>query len=101
VWFFWDGSTILIFSRRDGYKLKHINNNPNVSLNLDSDGRGGNIVVFLGEAHIEQDSIPTEQLDLYLKKYDQGLNRIGITPEEFKKMYSSAIRITLTALRGH
>ena len=101
VWFLWDGKTILIFSREAGYKVKHIQNNPMVSLNLDSDGKGGNIVVLLGEASLENSPIPTEQIERYLEKYNQGLERINMTPDEFQSNYSIAIRITLTSMRGH
>jgi PPOX class probable F420-dependent enzyme len=101
VWFLWDGKTILIFSREAGYKVKHIQNNPMVSLNLDSDGKGGNIIVLLGEASLENSPIPTEQIERYLKKYSQGLERINMTPDEFQSNYSIAIRITPTSMRGH
>jgi PPOX class probable F420-dependent enzyme len=101
VWFLWDGKTILIFSREAGYKVKHIQNNPMVSLNLDSDGKGGNIVVLLGEASLENSPIPTEQIERYLEKYSQGLERINMTPDEFQSNYSIAIRITPTSMRGH
>jgi PPOX class probable F420-dependent enzyme len=101
VWFLWDGKTILIFSREAGHKVKHIQNNPMVSLNLDSDGKGGNIVVLLGEASLENSPIPTEQIERYLEKYSQGLERINMTPDEFQSNYSIAIRITPTSMRGH
>ena len=101
VWFLWDGETILIFSREEGYKIQHIQNNAIVSLNLDSDGQGGDIVVILGKAIIEKSSIPMEQIEEFLEKYQQGLSRINTTPEEFQSNYSAAIRITPISLRGH
>lgn len=101
VWFLWDGETILIFSREAGYKIQHIENNGKVSLNLDSDGQGGDIVVLLGNAIIEYYAIPIEQLEQYLEKYTQGLARLNMTPEEFQRSYSVVIRISPTLLRGH
>jgi PPOX class probable F420-dependent enzyme len=101
VWFLWDGETILIFSRQQGHKVRHINDNPYVSLNLDSDGMGGDIIVLLGEAHIEQIPISRNQVERFIEKYTQGLERLGSSAEEFKNTYSVAIRITPTNLRGH
>jgi PPOX class probable F420-dependent enzyme len=101
VWFLWDGENILIFSREAGYKIQHIKNNGKVSLNLDSDGQGGDIVVLLGTAIIENYAIPIEQLEQYLEKYTQGLAQLNMTPEEFQRSYSVVIRISPTLLRGH
>ena len=101
VWFLWNGETFLIFSRQQGHKVHHIRNNPHVSLNLDSDGMGGDIIVLLGEAHIEQTPIPQEQVERYIEKYAQGIESLGSTADEFKNTYSVAIRINPTALRGH
>lgn len=101
VWFLWDGESILIFSREEGYKIRHIENNSQVSLNFDSDGRGGDIVVLLGEAIIEKSELPKELIIKYLAKYEQGLSRLNMTPEEFQSNYIVAIRISPTSLRGH
>lgn len=101
VWFLWDGETFLIFSRKAGYKVRHIQNNKKVSLNLDSDRKGGDIVVLLGNAIIENSAISAEQIEQYLEKYNQGLARLNMTPKEFQDSYSVAIRITPTLLRGH
>ena len=48
VWFLWDGETILIYSRPDTPRLRNIAGNPKVALNLDGDGRGGDIVILSG-----------------------------------------------------
>lgn len=101
VWFHWDGETILIFSRPQGHKIRHININPHVSLNLDSDGEGGDIIVLLGKAHIEQTPVSRNQVERFIEKYTRGLERLGSTANEFNKAYSVAIRITPTDLRGH
>ena len=101
VWFLWDGKTILVFSRETGHKIRHIQNNSLVSLNFDGNGRGGDIVVLLGDAKIEEDSIPIELREKYLQKYEKGLARLNLTPEEFQIDYNVAIRISPTSLRGH
>lgn len=101
VWFLWDGESILVYSRPQAHKIRHLENNPSVSLNFDSDGQGGDIVVLLGEAHIATSPISEDQIANYVEKYNQGMEDLGLTPDEFNKTYSIAIRITPTVLRGH
>ncbi len=51
IWFLWDGdASILLYSRPDTPKLRNIAANPRVSLHLDGNGQGGDVVVCLGEA---------------------------------------------------
>jgi PPOX class probable F420-dependent enzyme len=101
VWFLWDGESILIYSRPQAYKIRHIETNPSVSLNFDSDGQGGNIVVILGEARVANSPVPDDLIERYVEKYKQGIEDLGLTPDEFSKTYSIPIRITPTVLRGH
>lgn len=101
VWFLWNGESILIFSQPDAYKVSHIENNPYVALNLNSDASGSDIVVFLGEAQIIEGSVPEDDLKNYLNKYSRGLKQINMTVDEFNNSYNLAIRIILKSLRGH
>jgi PPOX class probable F420-dependent enzyme len=101
VWFLWDEETFLIYSRPKTYKLGHIVNNPMTSLHFDGDGKGGDIVVFSGEARLAPDTPAADKVAAYVDKYEAGFKRIGMTAEEFAKSYSVAIRIKPTSLRGH
>lgn len=101
VWFLWDGETFLIFSRPGTHKLAHIRSNPKVSLNLDGDGLGGDIIVFTGEAWIDENGLSPAVMEEYLQKYAEGLKRISFTRGEFAKEYSSLIRVKPVRLRGH
>jgi PPOX class probable F420-dependent enzyme len=101
VWFLWDGETFLIYSQPDTYKLRHIARNPKVALNLDSDGRGGDIVVFTGEVSIDSDAPPANEMVAYADKYQEGIAGIGMSPEKFAKSYSVALRVKPISLRGH
>jgi PPOX class probable F420-dependent enzyme len=101
IWFLWDGETAVIYSRPDTPKLRHIAANPKVSLNLDGDGRGGDIVVLTGEAEIDESIPPANQDQAYLAKYTQGIAGIKMTPESFAAAYSVPIRFRPTRLRGH
>ncbi len=97
----WDDETFLIYSQPDTYKLHHIARNPKVALNLDSDGRGGDIVVFTGEASIDSNALPANEIVDYADKYQEGIAGIGMTPEQFAKSFSVALRVKPISLRGH
>lgn len=101
VWFLWQEGEMLIYSQPGTHKLDHIQHNPQVALNFDSDGRGGDIVVFTGSAAIEDGLPPANEAKAYIEKYAIGLERIGMSPEAFAASYSVPIRVQLTSLRGH
>jgi PPOX class probable F420-dependent enzyme len=101
VWFWWDGESFLIYSQPDTFKLGHIAANPNVALNFDGDGRGGDIIVFTGEIRLDATAPPAHRMPEYAAKYQSGFDRIGMTPEQFAATYSVPLRVTPTALRGH
>jgi PPOX class probable F420-dependent enzyme len=101
VWFLWREAEVIIYSQPNTHKLDHIRHNPQVALNFDSDGRGGDIVVFYGTASIEDGLPPADQVNDYIQKYAIGLERIGMSPEAFAQSYSVPIRVRLTSLRGH
>jgi PPOX class probable F420-dependent enzyme len=101
VWFLWDGESFLIFSRPGKPKLRNIQNNPNVALHFDSDGLGGDIIIYSGIADIEKEAPPENQLASYLEKYQDGLENIRMDPDSFTQQYSIPIRVIPTDLRGH
>jgi PPOX class probable F420-dependent enzyme len=100
VWFLWDGQTFLIYSQPDTPKLRNIARNPKVALHFDGDGQGGNIVVFNGEARVDPQAPPADQVAAYVEKYREAIAQIAMTPESFARSYSVAIRVTPTRLRG-
>ena len=101
VWFLWDDESFLIYSRPNAYKVKHIQQNVHVSLHLDGDGEGGDIVIFTGIAEVVSDELPAHEIVAYAEKYEVGFKRINMSPEQFGKAFSTAIRVRPTKLRGH
>ena len=101
IWFLWDGRSVLMYSRPNTPKLRHIQRNPNVSLNFDGNGQGGDIVVLTGQAHLAEGEPPANRLAAYTDKYGEMIRRIGMDAETFAKGYSIPVRITLARLRGH
>jgi len=101
VWFLWDGETALIYSQPNAPKLRHIAANPRVSLHLDGDGRGGDIVILTGEARVDTSTPPADQNPTYVAKYAGGIQQIGMNPASFAQAYSVPVRFTPAKLRGH
>jgi PPOX class probable F420-dependent enzyme len=101
VWFLWDGATsILVYSRPGTSKLRSIEGNPRVSLHLDGNGRGGDIVVCLGEARVSDDP-PADAIPDYVEKYAPLIERNRWSPSSFAADYSVPVRITISRIRGH
>jgi PPOX class probable F420-dependent enzyme len=100
VWFHWDGESIMIYSQPDTPKVRNITRYPRIAFNLDSDGRGGNMVILTGQAIIDRNAPPVNENPAYLAKYGDHITRIGRTPESFAAAYSVPIRFTPTKLRG-
>jgi len=101
VWFLWDGdSSVLLYSRPDKPKLRNIADNPRVSLHLDGNSQGGDIVVCLGQATVSDDP-RADQIPEYVEKYAGLIERNRWTPESFAADYSVPVRIAITRIRGH
>ena len=103
VWFLWDEatSTMLVYSRADAKRLMHIEQNPRVAFNFDGDGSGGNIIVMSGTAQISSTDPSADQLPSYVEKYRNFIATSFGTPEHFASIYSVALRILPSKIRGH
>ena len=103
VWFLWDETTssILIYSRADAKRLKHLQQNPRIALNFDGNGTGGDIIVITGEAHVSSDDPSANRLPTYVEKYRDFIARSYATPEKFAAAYPVTLRIRPIAIRGH
>jgi PPOX class probable F420-dependent enzyme len=100
VWFLWDGESFLVYSQAGRQKVRNIERNPLVSLHLDGDGRGGDIVTVWGEARVSDDP-PADQVPDYVEKYSWGMERLGMSAPQFAREYSVPIRIAFRSLHGH
>jgi PPOX class probable F420-dependent enzyme len=100
VWFHWDGETLLIFSRPNAAKVRHIQRQSRVALNFNTDAEGGEVGVLTGTAVVATEPIAPNRLKAYLRKYRQGIKDIGLTPASMQTEYSQAILVTPLTLRG-
>ena len=93
VWFLWDGETFLLYSQPDAQKVRNLATNPKVSLHLDDDGSGDDVVSVEGTAEVEPDTPRADHLDGYLAKYRAAIEALGYEPGPFARTYSTAIRV--------
>jgi PPOX class probable F420-dependent enzyme len=101
VWFIWEDGSFLIFSQAKAHKVAHIKKNAKVALHFNTDETGDkHVIVFVGEASIDENCPPAYQVAAYFEKYEQGISDLDMTPEGFSDEYCIAIRIKPTEIRG-
>jgi PPOX class probable F420-dependent enzyme len=101
VWFIWEDTSFLIFSQPHARKVQHIAARPRVALQFNTDETGDkDVIVFVGTAAIDPTVPPAHKVRAYFRKYRTGIEGLRMTPEQFSREYSVAIRVTPTALRG-
>ncbi len=100
VWFLTEGDEFLVYSQPHAPRLRNIAANPRVSLNLDGDGRGGDIVTMEGVARVDGAAPPSDRIPEYAAKYRTLIESNGWTPASFAADYASAVRIRPTRLRS-
>jgi len=85
-----------VFSRPEAVKVKHIEDNPYVSLSFNTTDEGLDVLVISGKAEIDQTLVPSTAPGGYLTKYELRYATIGLNRETFDQTYSLGIRITPT-----
>jgi PPOX class probable F420-dependent enzyme len=99
VWFLWEECEFLVYAQPRSWKVRNIRANPQVSLHLNSDTAGGQVVTFEGSARIAEGQPQAHEVAAYLAKYRAGIAAIGMTPQQLRAEYATALRITPTRVR--
>ncbi|MGV0604172.1 TIGR03667 family PPOX class F420-dependent oxidoreductase [Mycolicibacterium sp. XJ1904] len=94
VWFYFDGTDVLVYTEPSAAKVRHIRAHPRVSLNLDSDGNGGGIIVVGGPATVDAEGANPLQDERYRAKYGEYAARLGFS-DEFLAAYDTRLRISV------
>jgi PPOX class probable F420-dependent enzyme len=94
IWFYFDGTDIFVYSMPKAAKVAHIKAHPEVSLNLDSDGNGGGIIVVGGTATVDAADVDCRDDAPYWAKYDELAAKFGLT--EAMATYSTRLKITVS-----
>lgn len=93
VWFYFDGTDIVVYSMPGAAKVRHVTAHPQVSLNLDSDGNGGGVIVIGGRAGVDATDVDPRDDAEYWDKYAADAEQFGLT--EALSAYSTLLRITI------
>ncbi|HET9920207.1 MAG TPA: TIGR03667 family PPOX class F420-dependent oxidoreductase [Ktedonobacteraceae bacterium] len=96
VWFFWDGTTILIFSQPNAQKVRDIRHNSSVMLALDTAQEGDDVVLIEGDAVLLDPASVNATQSAYTQKYESWMQRMGSNAEALAKEYSQPIRVIPT-----
>lgn len=99
--FLWDGSdSLLTYNQAGAKRLANIRRQPLVSLNFDSDGSGGDVVVLTGTAEILVDHPAVPDNPAWLEKYGEAIGARFGDAVKFAETFSVPVRIHLTRVRG-
>ena len=99
VWFLWDGETFLLYSQPGAPKARNLTTNPKVSLHLNDDGTGDDVVTLEGTATVEPDTPRADRVEGYRAKSRAAIAALGYEPGPFARTYSTAIRVRPTRAR--
>jgi PPOX class probable F420-dependent enzyme len=94
VWFYLDGSDVIVYSEPNAAKVRHIRAHSRVSLNLDSDGNGSGIIVVGGIAAVDAEGADPQQDERYVAKYGEYAASLGFTAE-FLAAYNLRLKISI------
>jgi PPOX class probable F420-dependent enzyme len=101
VWFLWDAESCLVYNRVDAHRLRHVRARPQVTLNFDGDGTGGDIVVVVGRAEPSPGEPPCHEVPGYVAKYGERMTAIAGSPEGFNAAFPVPLRVHPLKVRGH
>jgi PPOX class probable F420-dependent enzyme len=95
-----DDNSILIYNEANANRVNHVIDRPQVALHFDSDGVGGNVVVFTGTARRADDIPPPHRNQAWFAKYTDGMARLSGSAENFGKKFSVPLLVEITRTRG-
>lgn len=102
VWFVYDGERIVVYSHHAARRLRNIPRNPRVSLNLNCDEWGGEVVYVHGTARVAPELPPLQRSEAYLAKYRDQIERDSSWNglEGFAALYSVPVEIGSLVVRA-
>ena len=92
VWFYFDGTDLIVYSMPNAAKVRHVKARPRVTLNLDSDGNGSGVIVVAGEARVDAENFDPREDSAFWTKYKGDAERFWFT-ESFAA-YNTRLKIS-------
>lgn len=96
IWFLWVDGELLVYGDHRARRNANLAANPKVSVHLDDEGSGNDIVVVEGEARIDPDYPQVDNNPAYLAKYGEWIDAHLGGPARMAQTYSMPILITPT-----
>jgi PPOX class probable F420-dependent enzyme len=100
IWFVHEDDDVLVYTGGNVKRIAHINARPQVALNLDGNGKGGDIIVITGTARIVDDAPLPHENAAFVAKYRKGMEQMYGTIEHFTETHPVAIRVDFGKVRG-
>lgn len=97
---FQDDGSILVYSDATAHRIRHVAERPRVALHFDSDGNGGDVVVFTGTAHRADEVPPAHENPAWLAKYGDSAARLFGSMTSFSERFSVPTRVEIRRTRG-
>jgi PPOX class probable F420-dependent enzyme len=99
VWFYWDGSQLIIFSKPD-FKIRNLQKNNTVILGLETVDQGEEVYLIEGKAELVDRADLKPTLPAYAQKYAGKLQSMNWTPESMAESYTQTIVVTPTKIHN-
>lgn len=100
IWFLWEDGEALVFSDRRARRNVNIATNPRVTLHLNDNGKGGDVVVLEGDARVDDTTPSLPDHVAYRAKYEPWIIDFIGSAEEMATIYNVPIRIRPTRGRA-
>jgi PPOX class probable F420-dependent enzyme len=94
VWFYFDGTDVIVYSEPNAAKVRHVRTHPRVSLNLDSDGNSAGIVIVGGVGSVDAEGADPLADERYVAKYGEYAASLGFS-NEFFAAYNLRLKIAV------
>lgn len=94
VWFYFDGTDVIVYTEPNAAKVRHISAHPRVSLNLDSDGNGAGIIIVGGVTSVDEEGADPLADERYVAKYGEYAASLGFS-KEFLAAYNTRLKIAV------
>jgi PPOX class probable F420-dependent enzyme len=99
VWFVREGEELRIWSM-EGQRITNLRQNPKVSLHLNDDGRGDNIVIIEAEATIDRSAGPGSAHPEFARRYQPVIDSYQQTWDWFDRGYPVPLRVKPNRIRA-
>ena len=100
VWFLWEDGGVLVYSSKKARRNSNIAASPRVSVHLEADSDGADLVILEGTARIDDATPSADRHAAYMAKYGEWMVRDLGSVDAFLAEYTVPIRVTPTRGRA-